>query len=334
MEPIIDSSDIPLFRYDHLIQGPDRQIWEQSFCREIGRLAQGYKDVKGKNTIFPIPKSKVPTNKRATYGRLVCDIRSHKAETHRVRLTAGGNVIIYNGTTSTPTAAIPTIKTHWNSVVSTPNAKYLTLDIKDFYLNSKLDEFEYVRLPYKLFPAELITLYKLDKLVVEDGYVYWEIQGGMYSLPQAGILAHKQLKKHLKPFGYEPVTFTPGLWLNKLQNISFTLVVDDFGVKYIHEKNAKHLIDALETKYTITVDWSGSLYCGVTLRWDYIKRNVNCSIPDYMPKLLQALQHPKPTTPCHAPHPAPEITYGVKVQLAINNDDAPLLAKKENTLVR
>ena len=264
--PILDAADIPSFRYDHLVKSKDGAIWERAFCREIGRLAQGYKDVIGMNTIFPIRRSKVPRNKRVTYGRLVCDIRPQKVETHRVRLTAGGNLIIYNGTTSTPTAAITTIKTHWNSVVSAPRAKYLTLDIKDFYLNSKLDEFEYLRLPFSLFSQEMIELYKLDENVAEDRYVYWEIQGGMYGLPQAGILAHQKLKQHLKTFGYEPVPFTAGLWINREQNISFTLVVDDFGVKYTDMKNVKHLIDALEMEYKITVDMTGSLYCGVTLQ--------------------------------------------------------------------
>ena len=122
--------------------------------------------------MFPIPKAKVLANKRATYSRLVCDMQSHKAETHRVRITAGGNLIIYNGTTSTPATATPTIKTHWNSVASNPNAKYLTLDVKDFYLNSKLEEFECMHLPYNLFPKDLIELCGLDKLVAEDSYVH------------------------------------------------------------------------------------------------------------------------------------------------------------------
>jgi len=173
--PILEAADIPSFWYDHLIKGQDGLIWEWAFCREIGRLAQGYKDAKGMNTIFPIRRSNVPRNKHVIYGRIVCDIRPQKVETHRVRLTTGGNLIIYNSTTSTLIAAITTIKTHWNSVVSTPKAKYLTLDIKDFYLNSKLDEYEYLRLPHKLFPKELIVLYQLDEYVAEDGYVYWEI---------------------------------------------------------------------------------------------------------------------------------------------------------------
>ena len=147
-------------------------------CNKLGRLAQGYKDIKGRNTIFFILKSKVPSNKKVTYARIVCAIRPQKTETHRVRLTAGGNLISYEGTTSTPTAGITTIKTHWNSVISTPNARYATLDIKDFYLNSKLKEYEYMKMHIGLFPIEFIQLYKLQDLVDDQGFVYIEIRGG------------------------------------------------------------------------------------------------------------------------------------------------------------
>ena len=96
--------------------------------------------------------------------------------------------------------------------------------------------------------------------------MHWETQEGVCGLLQAGILAYEKLKKHIKPFGNEPVSFTLGLWLNKKQNISFALAFDDFGAKHANGMNTKHLIDALETGHTITVDWTRSLYCGVTLR--------------------------------------------------------------------
>ena len=89
-----------------------------------------------------------------------------------MRLIASSNLVIYNSTTSIPIAAIPIIKTHWNSVISTLNTKYLALNIKDFYLNSKLEEFEYMRLLYHLFPKELIELHDLDSLVTSNSYTY------------------------------------------------------------------------------------------------------------------------------------------------------------------
>ena len=57
-------------------------------------------------------------------------------------------------------------------------------------------------------------------------------------------------------------------------------------------------------------------------------------MPGYIPKLLQALQHPPPTITYHSPYLVPEIRYGQKVQIAITDDDAPLLDKKKNTLIR
>ena len=114
-----------------------------------------------------------------TYARIVYAICPQKAETHRVRLTVGGNLISYSGITSTPTAAITTIKAHWNSVISTPGSKYATLDIKDFYLNSKLKEYEYMKMHISLFPQEFINAYNLNDLVDENGFIYIEIRGGV-----------------------------------------------------------------------------------------------------------------------------------------------------------
>ena len=65
----------------------------------------------------------------------------------------------------------------------------ITVDIKDFYLNSTLEDYEYMRLPVSVMPDKIIDLYNLHDLVC-DGYVYIKICGGMYRLPQAGRLAY------------------------------------------------------------------------------------------------------------------------------------------------
>ena len=41
--------------------------------------------------------------------------------------------------------------------------------------------------------------------------IYIFIQKGVYVLPQAGIIAHDRLKKHLENHGYQPAKLTPGL---------------------------------------------------------------------------------------------------------------------------
>jgi hypothetical protein len=60
-------------------------------------------------------------------------------------------------------------------------------------------------------------------------------------LKQAGLLANQLLQTRLAPFGYYPARHTPGLWLHNTQPISFTLVVDDFVVKYVGKQHADHL---------------------------------------------------------------------------------------------
>ena len=47
--------------------------------------------------------------------------------------------------------------------------------------------------------------------------------------------------------------------------ITLTLCVDDFGIKYIDQANALHLLNALKSKYTFSMDWDGKLYCGIIL---------------------------------------------------------------------
>jgi hypothetical protein len=68
-----------------------------------------------------------------------------------------------------------------------------------------------------------------------DGYVHLEMRRAVWGLPQAGILANKRLGCKLAPFGYYKHTNTPGLWYHKTRPISFTLVVENFGVKYVNK---------------------------------------------------------------------------------------------------
>ena len=80
----------------------------------------------------------------------------------------------------------------------------------------------------------------------KGGYVLMEIQKGMYGLPQAGIIANKLLKKHLPKKGYYELPHTPGLWKHVSCPVMFTLVVDDFGVKYAGEQHARHLLESIK----------------------------------------------------------------------------------------
>jgi hypothetical protein len=120
-----------------------------------------------------------------TYGSFVVDIKDHKEEKERTRLTVGGDQIEYPGDKSTRTAGLTTAKILINSVISTLGAKFLVIDIHNFYLNTPLGRFEYMVINLSSLPQETIEKYDLIELW-QDGKVYIEIQKGMYGLPQAG----------------------------------------------------------------------------------------------------------------------------------------------------
>jgi hypothetical protein len=92
-----------------------------------------------------------------------------------------------------------------------------------------------------------------------------------------------------------------GLWKHATQPILFSLIVDDFRVKYVGKENAKHLIKTLKLYYPISLNWEGNLYCGIKLDWDYMADTIDLSMPGYVEKALQHFQHPTPCQPYHAP---------------------------------
>jgi hypothetical protein len=142
----------------------------------------------------------------------------------------GGDRLEYSGNAVTFMADITTFKILINSTLSTEDASMMIKDIKNYYLGTPLPRFEYMKMLLSHFPEEIVQKYNLNAV---DGWVYIEIRKGMYGLKQAGLLANQLMQTRLAPFGYYPVRHTPGLWLHGTRPISFTLMVDDFAVKYV-----------------------------------------------------------------------------------------------------
>jgi hypothetical protein len=82
-----------------------------------------------------------------------------------------------------------------------------------------------------------------------------------------------------------------GLWYHESRLIFFTLVVDDFGLKYENKDDVNHLVASIKTTYTLTKDWSRDLYCGIALAWDCVNRMVDISMPGYIKNKLQEYRH-------------------------------------------
>ena len=118
--------------------------WSRAFGKEFGNLAQGdlATNTPGTDSIFVLThaqRQSIPSDRVVTYTRVVVDYRPQKADPNRVRLTAGGNLIEYPGELTTRTADLTTTKMLWNSVISTNDARYLCLDIKNFYLGTPME---------------------------------------------------------------------------------------------------------------------------------------------------------------------------------------------------
>jgi hypothetical protein len=214
--------------YRQLIRDPKhKEIWSTPAANEFRRLAQGVGGrVKGTNTIFFICKDQVPEDriKDVTYGSYGCEIKQNKEEKHRTRLTAGGDRIHYPDNIGTPTENMTLVKVLLNSIISTENTQCIILYVKDFYLNTPMKRFKYMRLKLNDMPEDIIIEYKLHEIATEDGYVYCEIQKGIYGLPQAGIIAQDLLQARLAKVGYHQSK------THKTRKTCFTLVVDDFAI--------------------------------------------------------------------------------------------------------
>jgi hypothetical protein len=84
-----------------------------------------------------------------------------------------------------------------------------------------------------------------------------------------------------QPAAY-PSRNTPGLWLHKTRAIDFSLIVDDFAIKYVGKQHADHLINALLKSYELTTDWEAKVYSGMSLKSDYKNRTCEMSMPGYV----------------------------------------------------
>jgi hypothetical protein len=142
----------------HPIMGPQ---YKNSLGNELGHLSQGIRDIQGTNTCFFVELTKIPKDRKITYGKLMCDLKPNKTEKERVRLIVGGDIQDYTGDMETSTADITTFKILINITISTKDAEMLMMDIKHYYFGALLPRYEYMRLPLSIIHDNIITKYNL-----------------------------------------------------------------------------------------------------------------------------------------------------------------------------
>ena len=164
--------------------------------------------------------------------RVVCEVRPGKDDPIQTRITVNGNDIYYAGDVATPNGSLELFKLIINSVLSRPGAKFACFDVKNFYLDTPLEESEYVWINTTDIPQEVLDEYTLLKFQHNE-WIYFEIIRGCYGLKQSGKFANDLLRTRLEKSNYYEAATTPGLWKQKWRPIQFVLIVDDFGVEYV-----------------------------------------------------------------------------------------------------
>ena len=108
-----------------------------------------------------------------------------------------------------------------------------------------MNRYKYIQLPFDIIPQEIINEYNLTNIShnVKVNIAIWKV---MYGLSQSERIEHERFKNHLEKHRYQPIEFTPGIWNHKSSPISFTIIVDDFGIKCVGKKHTNNIIEAMQ----------------------------------------------------------------------------------------
>lgn len=218
------------------------------------------------DTLNFIPFHQVPSNKVITYTTFTCNHHSLKLEPWHIQLVVGRDKLPYSEDVGSPATDLLETKLLFNSVISDAKhgARFMSLDLKDMFLMTPMENPKYMKVPYKYFPHNICCCYDLDNLL-HRGYIYIKIKRGMYGLKQGAELAYEHLSGLLNQAGYHPILGSMGMWTHSTHQILFNLCIDDFGVKYYNKEDVHHLIDTIQQKYQCKCDWEGKHFLGFTL---------------------------------------------------------------------
>ena len=327
--------------YKRALNSIDREHWLKATDEEMVRLVEDTRTMhpvkdEGQTAVYYNPQIKL----KEVNGQLV----------YRVRGTAGGNVHVYHGDTAAACASMPLVKCLLNSVISEHAhdgvTKFCTIDIKDFYLCSTLDTPAFMRIRLDQLSPATIERFKLSSFA-KNGKVLFKIVKGIYGLPEAGRLAQKELFAFLRKNGFYNCSNdenggllldgTPCLWHNNPDpakaTLSFSLVVDDFGIKYKEKRDVDALVALLASGgYKTSRDDTGSKYLGFTIDWDYENEHVDLSLPGWTKALAERLELVS-TKRTDAPGIYTPPSYGSKKQFS-NIDESRQLTAVELLIVQ
>lgn len=140
---------------------------------------------------------------------------------------------------------------------------------------------------------------------------------------QAAVLAYQNLENLLNDADSYQIVGSQNMWRHKTRPSVFCLCVDDSGIKVFSEGDANHLKDAIS-------------FLGLSLEWHFKKGYVDISMPGYVEKPLQVLQHTVNGYPKFSPHEYIVVNFSTQPQhrYAMQEDNSQLLFPKETNYVQ
>lgn len=283
------TEDGRLLTYQRAKSGPDAHKWSAAETTELRKLIKDYECMK------PIHKSDQPLHRRRDTSYYNPQVKEKLLKDgtieHRVRGTYGGNIQHSSLPLSAHVAEMEVVKALLHSIASDraqhKYANFAHFDIKDFYLAAPLPQPEYIRLTKAQLPPEILKEFDLYKYRDDKGSILFEISKSLYGLRQAGRVSQDRLLAHLAKHGYSQHPHVPCLFTHNKRNIMFTLVVDDFGIKYFNKADAEHLYTTLTKLYPVKTDYNATTYLGFHIAFDDTAHTVSLSMPGYVDKLLE-----------------------------------------------
>jgi hypothetical protein len=289
--------------------GPTADLARIAFINELRRV------VHTTHTIVRIDR--IPHGHKAPRPNPVLKLKCIDGiDEFRCRLTYNGRLSEYAGERSSSTIDIMGVKCFLNSIISDDDCTHITADIKDFYLMHDLDTPEYTAFPVSWIPKANRQEFDAAHLP-DDATLFYRIDKALYGMPQAGMIAQRELTKHLAKHGYIMSRSTPCHYTHQTSGVSFVVWVDDFLIKYNTKDQASidHLLDTIRLKYQLTIDLSGSTYLGMTIKRDRILRTLTICMQGYIQRMAKELNLALRPNPPKSPITPTSTTYSTNPQL-------------------
>ncbi len=315
------------------ISGKDSAQWLAADDDEFVRLI----DTTG--TMKPIKFSDIPRDRLKDITPYVRAVREKMKEgelQQRVRGTAANNRN-YIGRTDAENIDLPVIKMLLLDVVSQRKLGKPGIckcfDIENFYLNTPLDQDEYVRIPIKTISQHIIDKYNLSSFA-HNGSVYFKVTQAMYGLQQAGHLSWNRLVKVCEDGGFTQTSpEVPGLYVHSSNGSKFALSTDDFLAHFPSIEAEQHFCAMLAKHYKYTVDHTASKYLGINIDFDDIAHTVTLSLPSYVPDMLHRFYGSTPPRPANSPAVYEPPSKGPTSQ-QVKLDLTPLVSEDQRTCLQ